>query len=171
MKDAMVAFRAGVAVNGAYIEEAAKLSEGGGRDVLAEGWAQPDWAQPGRFAARDRLLDVGKPVAERVLVGWQGPSVEDVLSVEPTEQALWQARAAFLEVAGRIAIEVAVHGDVYTRHLDDGTAWRRVQPGSWPAEAAALVPEAQAALSRWALNWLAFAGRAPGAAFLPGVAA
>ncbi|MCD0171939.1 hypothetical protein, partial [Deinococcus sp. 23YEL01] len=137
LKDALVAFRAGITANGEYIEQAANLSEGGGRFVEAEGWAQPDWARPDQFTARHRLLEVGKIVAERVLVGWQGPTVEEVLAVELSEQTLWQARAAFLEAAGRIAVEVAVHGDVYTRHLGDGTEWRRVQPGSWPAEAAA----------------------------------
>lgn len=168
---ALAFFRNAVDGLAASVEAVAAARAEGGREVTAEGWAPPAWAPPGRFVARDRLLDVGKIVVARVVIGWTAPDLETVAGVDLDDRALQQefdqARTAFIEAAGRVAVEVAVHGDVYPRHLEDGTAWRRVAPGAWPAEAAALVPDVQVALTRWSVAWLALAGRLDGASFLP----
>lgn len=167
---ALVAYRGVVQRAGAQIEEAARLSHDGNRVIEAAGWAPPAWAAPDRFRARDRLLDGGKAVLGRVLDGWTAPDLETVAGVDlddrALEQAVFQAWARFRAAAGAALIEYAVHGDVYPRHLEDGTAWRRVAPGAWPDEAAALLPVARETLTDHAVLWLALAARADGATFL-----
>lgn len=170
LRDAVVAFRQNVGVMGQHVEAAAAVSAAGQREVQAEGWAPPAWAPPGRFRAVDRLLEAGKPVLERVLLGWVAPDYEAVAGVEldnrELEREFHQSRTAFIEAVALIACAYAEHGNVWPHVREDGTHWRRVAIGSWPPECADLVPDAQAALSRWALAFLAWAGRVEGATFL-----
>lgn len=167
---ALVAFRGMMQGAGKYIEQAGAMSTDGGREIVAEGWAAPAWAPPGRFVARDRMLEAGKGVLRRILDGWTAPDLEAVAAVELDDRDLdrevQQAWGRFKAAAGAVLVAHAVHGAPYPHPLDDGTAWRRCAPGAWPAEAAALVPDAQAALSAYAVLWLAEAARMDGASFL-----
>ncbi|ACO46018.1 hypothetical protein DEDE109153_02280 [Deinococcus deserti] len=171
LRDAVTVFRGVVMTMGGDVEAVARVSVAGQQDVQAEGWEAPAWAPAGRFRADARMLDAGRPVVERLLIGWRAPDLEAVAAVElegrELERELYQARAAFIESVALVMCEYAVHGNVYSRHLADGTAWRRVEPGSWPQQAAALLPAAQEALNAFALAWLAVAARVEGAAFLP----
>jgi hypothetical protein len=110
-------------------------------------------------------------VLRAIFSGWQAPDLAAVAAVEmdtrELERELYQARQAFLEAAAAVTTEYGAYGAVYPQRLEDGSHWRRVAPGDFPPQARELVPAAQAALSRWAVAWLAAASLVEGAGFLP----
>lgn len=170
LRDALTHFRGAVLAQAGQVEQAA-VSPATQRQVQAEGWEQPAWAAVDRFRSESRLLEAGEPVLRRILDGWTGPDLSAVAAVDlddrELEREMHQAREAFVSAAAVCAVEYACFGNVYPRRLDNGSEWRRVAPGSWPAQARELVPAAREALDRWGLAWLAAASMVEGAGFLP----
>ncbi|BBN97241.1 hypothetical protein DEGR_39740 (plasmid) [Deinococcus grandis] len=170
---ALLYFRGNVEALAPYVEQQA-MHPACGLEIVAEGWERPAWGQ--QWRADKRLLECGGPVLKRVLAGWVPPTLDELVEFDwpgwwMTENELGRVRMSFVRACAEVAARYAAHGDPYPYRLDDGTAPCRVAPGAWPAEAAVLVPEAQAALTAYALMWLSSAGRVDGASFLPVVAA
>lgn len=169
MRDAVLLFRQEVMSMAGRVEMSAQM-QGSSRDVEAEGWTPPEWVIPNSasiFHVGMRVLDAGEPVLRRVLDGFEAPDVDDILAVKFSRDAYFQARDAFIAAAGRVAVEYGAHGQPYPGRLEDGSAPRRVAPGTFPAQAEAALPEARAALRLMSLHWLAWSGRVEGATFLP----
>lgn len=166
---AIMFFRGAAEAQAAAVELAATHAVAP-RPVEADGWTPPPWGLG--WYANMRTLDIGKPVVDRVLAGWTPPDLDAVMAVGGvTEQAMYQARQRFILAAGAVAAEVAVHGAPFPYTLEDQSQYRRVENGSFPAQAEALLPAARDALTDWAVLWASMAGHLPGARFLPGVLA
>lgn len=173
LNTALLYFRGNVEALAPYVEHDAR-HPAGVLEIEAEGWERPAWGV--QWRADKRLLECGGPVLKRVLAGWVPPTLEELVAFDwpgwrAVENDLARARMSFVRACAEVAARYAAHGAPYPYRLDDGTAPCRVDPGAWPPEAAALVPEAQAALTAYALTWLSSVGRVGGASFLPVVAA
>lgn len=167
LKTAVAYFRGAAEAQAAAVEVAATHAAAP-RPVEAEGWEPPEWGLG--WYANMRTLDIGKPVVDRVLAGWTPPGLDAVIAVGGVhEQDLYQARQRFILAAGAVGAEVAVHGAPFSHALEDRSQYRRVENGSFPAQAEALLPAARVALTEWAVLWASRAGHLPGARFIPGV--